>query len=200
MKFPGVRAACTDHIVKSSKVVRSLGLTVSQFNAISRRLESDSSLRERVMEQAYLYRLAAAMKFDRIPLLEDPAAGAVLAAHKRRRVHTFARSLATIEALREEQTDQLKRALNVRSLPSNFRVCDPNVLPFLSPKIQSVCADFPVLAEAVVKKHGLGSDEFNGLLAEARRNPAFRWRVQRYVKSIKQGDRNNRNGGEEKKK
>jgi len=152
-----------------------------------------------------------------LPLVEDPASEKLLAAHKRRRMQSFARSLTQIEELREEQTELLKRTLNVRQLPTNFKVrqseepdaalyntltpptrrfaphpalrssqvCDPNILPFLSPKIQAVCNQFPILAEEVVKEYGLNSDEFNKMMEETKRNPMFRWRVNRYVKRMK---------------
>ena len=86
--------------------------------------------------------------------------------------------------MRSDQTALLKKSLNVRSLPSNLRVCDPNILPLLSPKVQSVCNAFPALAEEIVREHGLNSDEFNKMLEEARRNPIFRWRVVRAQRKV----------------
>jgi hypothetical protein len=194
--YPQAKTLCTQHIVNSSKVIKSLGLTVAQFNQVSRKVKADPLLRERVMEQAYLYRLAASLSADRVPLLEDPAAEAMLAAHKRRRTQIFARSLTQIEELRAEQIEQLKRALNVRALPTNFRVCDPNILPFLSPRIQNVCNAFPALAEDVVRKHGMNSDEFNDMLARTNRDPAFRYKVRKYTRKLQEGERLKEKGQE----
>ncbi|GMI42813.1 hypothetical protein TrCOL_g4906 [Triparma columacea] len=184
-KYPEVQRACLKHVVDSSKVIRALGMTVAQFNDVSRKLGENELLRERVMEQAYLYRVASSLSLDKLPLVEDPASEKLLAAHKRRQMQSFARSLTQIEELREEQTELLKRTLNVRQLPTNFKVCDPNILPFLSPKIQAVCNQFPILAEEVVKDYGLNSEEFNRMMEETKRNPMFRWRVNRYVRRMK---------------
>ena len=184
-RYPLAREACLRHIVNSSKVIRALGMSVAQFNAVSRKLGGDEELRERVMEQAYLYRVASTLTLGKLPIVEDPASDKLLEAHKRRRLMCFARSLTQIEDLREEQTKILKKTLNVKKLPTNFRVCDPNILPFLSPKIQQICSNFPTLAEEVVRNYGLNSKEFNTMLDETRRNPLFRWRISRYVKAIK---------------
>ena len=110
----------------------------------------------------------------------------------------FAKSLSEIEVLRVDQTEALKKALNVRALPTNFKICDPFLLPLLSPKIQNMCNDFPVQAEGIVKEFGLNSDEFNKMLNEAKRNPAFRWRVNHYVKKL--GELEKKDKAEKKKK
>ncbi|GMH63302.1 hypothetical protein TrRE_jg6160 [Triparma retinervis] len=184
-KYPEVQRACLKHVADSSRVIRALGMTVAQFNDVSRKLGENELLRERVMEQAYLYRVASSLSLSKLPLVEDPASSKLVAAHARRQMQSFARSLTTIESLRSSQTELLKRTLNVRRLPTNFKVCDPDVLPFLSPKIQAVCNQFPILAEEVVKEYGLNSEEFNRMMEETKRNPMFRWRVNRYVKRIK---------------
>lgn len=186
-RYPKVKHACLKHVADTSRVIRGMGMTVAQFNEVSRELGEDEMLRERVMEQAYLYRVASSLSLEKLPIVEDPQSAKLMAAHKRRQMQSFARSLTQIEELREEQTELLKRTLNVRQLPTNFKVCDPNILPFLSPKIQAVCNQFPILAEEVVKEYGLNSEEFNKMMEETKRNPAFRWRVNRYIKRMKGG-------------
>lgn len=37
-------------------------------------------------------------------------------------------------------------------------------------------------AEEIAQKNGFDSEEFNQLLSRARRDPIFRWRVNRYMK------------------
>jgi len=133
-----------------------------------------------VMEQAYLYRMASTIKMDKIPLIQDPDSKQLLKSTRRRRVQMFVRSITEIEELREEQTKRLRKSLNIDKLPSNVNLCDPNVMPLLSPQVRAVIAAFPLQAEEIVKKYGLNSDEFNQMLEETRGNPVFRWRVQRF--------------------
>lgn len=52
-----VRQAYTYHVVQSGRIIKSLGLSISDFNTITRRLAHDAQLRNRVLKQAYLYRL-----------------------------------------------------------------------------------------------------------------------------------------------
>jgi len=134
------------------------------------------------MEQAYLYRMASTIKMDKIPLIQDPDSKQLLKSTRRRRVQMFVRSITEIEELREEQTKRLRKALNIDKLPSNVNLCDPNVMPLLSPNVRAVIEAFPLQAEEIVKKYGLNSDEFNQMLEETRGNPVFRWRVQRFRK------------------
>ncbi|GMH57131.1 hypothetical protein TrLO_g11440 [Triparma laevis f. longispina] len=195
-RFPSISATCQNHVVKSSKIIRSLGLTVAQFNDVSRKIAKDDELKARIMEQAYLYRVSSKLSLDKVPLIEDPTSLKLLSLARKRRLQNFAHTLDEIEDLRDSQTTALKRSLNVRSLPNNLRVCDPNILPFLSPKIQQVCDAFPLLAEDIVRKYGLNSEEFNKMLEETRKNPVLRWRVNRYMKKIGQkGKRSNSSGG-----
>lgn len=65
-KYPEVKQACMKHVMDSSKVIRALGMTVAQFNDVSRKLGEDELLRERVMEQAYLYRVASTLSLDKV--------------------------------------------------------------------------------------------------------------------------------------
>ncbi len=132
------------------------------------------------MEQAYLYRMASTIKMDKIPLIEDPNSKKLLQSHKRRRVQMFVKSITEIEDLRSEQMDRLTRALNIDKIPPHMNLCDPNVLPLLSPQVRTVIEAFPLQAEVIVKKYGLNSDEFNQMLEETRGNPIFRWRVERF--------------------
>ena len=119
---------------------------------------------------------------QKIPLIEDPNSKQLLKSHKRRRVQMFVRSITEIEELRGEQIERLKRVLQLKSLPDGIDLCDPAVMPLLSPKVRAVCEAFPHQAEEIVKRYGLNSDEFNGMLEETRGNPIFRWRVEKFRK------------------
>jgi len=59
-----LQLACSTHVATVSKIIRSLGLTVSEFNNLSRRVSADPVLRDRVMKQAYLFRISADVNGD----------------------------------------------------------------------------------------------------------------------------------------
>jgi hypothetical protein len=189
------RRAESAFLLQSTRAVKSLGMTVAQFNQIGREVITDPALRERVSEQAYLYRVASAVNLDKVPLvLDDPSSssssrsGDLLnsSEHKRQRVRLFARSVHEIEDLRSDQMEELRRSLRVERFPPGFDLTDPNVQPLLHPEVRRVCEMFPVKAEEIVKRYGLDSDEFNRMLEETRGNPIFRWRVQKYVEKAEE--------------
>ena len=134
------------------------------------------------MEQAYLYRLAAALNMEKVHVHEDPVAQKLLRAHRRKRVQMFARSMTDIEELRKEQQEKLKQALNLDRLPEGISICDPSIQPLLSPKVRAVCSAFPLQAEEIIDKYGLNSEEFNSMLSESKNNPLFKFQVLRYVR------------------
>ena len=131
------------------------------------------------MEQAYLYRMASTLHMDRVPLVEDPDAELWLKRHRKQRIQMFCESMTEIEQLREDQMERLKKSLHVDKLPPNISLSDPALKPFLSPKVRAVVEAFPFQAEEIVKKHGLHSDEFNRMLDQTKRNPRFRWKVEK---------------------
>jgi hypothetical protein len=182
------KRACAEYVLNSSKAIKALGLSVTQFNQLGREVSKNTDLKEKVMEQAYLYRMASTVKMDKVPLIQDPDSSQLLKSSRRRRVQMFVKSITEIEDLREEQTKKLEKSLNIDKLPSDVNLCDPNVLPLLSPEVKQVIKAFPLEAEKIVKKYGLNSDEFNQMLEETRGNPVFRWRVQNYRNKESKGD------------
>ena len=183
------RRVSVSYVLQAAKVVRGLGLTIPQFNQLGREVGSNPALKEKVMEQAYLYRLAAALRMDKVHVHDDPIAQKLLRAHRRKRIQMFARSMTDIEELRKEQQEKLKQALNLDRLPEGISICDPSIQPLLSPKVRAVCSAFPLQAEEIIDKYGLNSEEFNSMLSESKNNPLFKFQVLRYV-------RRGRNGGE----
>lgn len=178
-------------LLQSTKAVKSLGMTVAQFNQIGREVLSDPALKERVSEQAYLYRIhASAISLDKVPLLDNDASENhhqdVLKNHKRHQVQMFARSIQEIEDLRTDQLNQLQSQLRMTQFPPNFDLSDPNVQPLLKDEVRAVCERFPAKAEEIVKWYGLESEEFNKMLEETRGNPIFRWRVMKYVRGVEE--------------
>ena len=133
------------------------------------------------MEQAYLYRMAAMVNLDQIPLMSNDSANDNTG-FQRDKVQLFCQSIQDIERLRSSQVDRLKKALNVDDFPASISISDPTLLPFLNPKVRAVVKAFPLQAEDVVKKNGLDSTEFNNMLQEVRSNPIFRWKVQKQLK------------------
>jgi hypothetical protein len=179
--------ADNEFLLQSTKAVKAAGLTIAQFNEIGREVMNNAALKERVTEQAYLYKMASTIHLERIPLLSDPSTSKLLSPrHKRHRVQMFARSITEIEELRTEEMEELKQSLKVERFPPGFDLNDPQVLPLLHPQVRAVCEKFPVKAEEIVKRYGLESEEFNRMLEETRGNPIFRWRVQKYVEKAEE--------------
>lgn len=175
------------YVVNSGKVIRALGLTIPQFNQLGREVMQNPPLKERVMEQAYLYRMTATLSMPRTPLLK--ADESFLKTHRRHRVQMFASATMEIEELRKSQMEKLCRALKVDHLPKGLQLSDPRVLAILSPKIRAVCEAFPLQAEEIVRKHGLDSDEFNKMLETVKSDAVMRWKVNRHIKKSGKGKR-----------
>lgn len=175
--------ANSKYVLNSSMVIKSLGLTVPQFNQLGREIMGDEVLKEKVTEQAYLYRLSAGLSLpdNRVPIISDPTSSPFLNAHRRHRIQMFARSITEIEHLRTDQMEKLMKALKIPALPEGVNLSDPNVVPFLSPKVRAVCEAFPFQAEEIVRKYGLNSDEFNDMLEKTKKDPVFRWRVKHEI-------------------
>ena len=134
------------------------------------------------MEQAYLYRMAAAVNMDRTAMIEDSSSQILLKAFQKDKVKIFCDSVSEIEQLRSNQLQRLQRALQIDKLPAHVSISDPALLPFLSPKVRAVVEAFPLQAEAIVKRHGLQSNEFNQMLAATKTNPMFRWKISKEIK------------------
>lgn len=147
-----------------------------------------SFIRLQIMEQAYLYRMAATINMDRSHFLdgEDDSSNGQgnggLSHFQRDKVQLFCESMSEIERLRAGQVMRLMRSLGVENFPDNCNISDPALLPFLSPRVRAVVEAFPLQAEAIVKKHGLESEEFNQMLRATKTNPIFRWKIQKQLR------------------
>ena len=130
--------------------------------------------------------MAATISLERLPLLDEgetsDGTGSVLQPFRKDKVELFCDCMTEIESIREEQIERLKRSLRVTAFPAGINISDPDLLPFLSPKVRAVVEAFPFQAEEIVKKYGLESEEFNQMLHETKSNPIFRWKVQRLMK------------------
>ena len=112
------------------------------------------------------------------------------------KVQLFCQSITEIEELRADQVQRLQKVLNVDKLPKSIRLSDPDLLPFLSPRVRAVVIAFPLQAEDIAKKYGLDSDEFNKMLRETRSNPVLRWKIIRKMKQAARSADNKRSSKE----
>jgi len=188
--------ANANYLLQSSQVIRALGMNVPQFNQLGREIMADEKLKEKVIEQAYLYRLAASMSDPKnrkyqLLTMSDETSNPLKLAHRRHRLQMFAKSMVEIETLRQDQLDRLQKVLLKKSPTidlNSIPLSNPAILPLLNPKVRAVCEAFPLQAEVIVKQYGLNSDEFNEMLEKTKSNPLFRWRVQQEVNSLNEED------------
>ena len=200
-EFDTLRAS---YALNTAKMVRSLGLSVARFNQLGKVVGSDPVLKERVMEQAYLYGMAAGLTgMEKVPLITGKRIGSGGGSKGKKgsksagpngagfgapppitteQINTFARCLSEVEELRKDNLEKLRQSLQVDYLPPV--ICDPNVRSLLDPRVRAVCDAFPLQAEEVVQRFGMGSDEFNSLLDRLRSDPIFRFRVKRSMSKL----------------
>ena len=200
-EFDTLRAS---YALNTAKMVRSLGLSVARFNQLGKVVGSDPVLKERVMEQAYLYGMAAGLTgMEKVPLITGKRIGSGGGSKGKKgsksaapngagsgapppitteQINTFARCLSEVEELRKDNLEKLRQSLQVDYLPPV--ICDPNVRSLLDPRVRAVCDAFPLQAEEVVQRFGMGSDEFNSLLDRLRSDPIFRFRVKRSMSKV----------------
>lgn len=178
------RKIADQYQANSGRVLRAMGMSIDRFNELGRQISMNDKLKDKVMEQAYLYRMAAMVNLDQVPLPteEGPDSG-----FQKDKIHLFCQSVRDIEKLRADQVERLKKSLHVVNFPASISISDPTLLPFLSPKVRAVVKAFPLQAEDVVRKNGLDSKEFNRMLQEVKSNPMFRWRVQKHLKQEAMG-------------
>ena len=186
-------------------MVRTCGLTVGRFNSLGKAVGSDPVLRERVMEQAYLYGMAAgltgmepaARRGRPVPMGSAGSGGTTAgpssgggppqqirggfpsaSPSERARLDLFARAVTEVEALRTRNLAKIKSNLGVPVLPRGM-LGEESVRSLLDPRVRDVVDAFPLQAEELVRRCGMGSDEFNSLLDRARCDPVYRWRLRR---------------------
>eukprot|EP00981_Chlorochromonas_danica_P003605 scaffold667_cov168-Ochromonas_danica.AAC.12 len=179
--------------------LRSYGISAVSFNNLSEYLDSQPTIRKRVLVQSYFYKIVADLEGNLrqalpvLPNLSKPegvvkvSEGEVSAAQAESlqtssSIRRFAQTLREIENCRLKIREKIKRDLNLRDLPP--RMADPDYLPAMSPNIQKACADFPQIANRVITLYGFHVEEFNALQEKLDKNWLFRLRVQNEVKKI----------------
>lgn len=173
------RRAADQYQANSWRVLRAMGMSIDRFNELGREISKNEKLKDKVMEQAYLYRMAAMVNLDQIPVPHEETAES---GFQKNKIQLFCQSIRDIEKLRSDQVERLKKSLRVDSFPASISISDPALIPFLSPKVKAVVRAFPLQAEDIVRKNGLDSKEFNIMLQEVKSNPMFRWKVQKLLK------------------
>jgi len=188
-----LQRAYKEYLEQSSEVITSLGLSVTEFNQLGKQVNNNSALKEKVMEQACLYRMASTVNMGKIPFLkeekeEDKSTKSIktpnTTSKSRERVQRFVQSITEIEDLRLNQTKKLAQVLKMDTdLPlAKIKISDPELQPLLDPKIRAVVQAFPYQANEIVKKYGFSENEFNQMLKQTRSfNPIFKWRIQHFM-------------------
>jgi hypothetical protein len=79
--------------------------------------------------------------------------------------------------------DNKQTSLGSRVLPA--RMCDPDTLPAMCGTIQKACTCFPQAAANIIGENHLAVEEFNSLNDKVKKNPFFRFQVQRQLDKLK---------------
>jgi len=126
--------------------------------------------------------MAATVHMDRVPLEDKRTLMSRRVKVREKKVQTFAKSLREIERLRRAHVQKLTQALKVKALPSGVDMTDPQLLPFLHPHVRALIKAFPLQAEKIVSKYGLGVNEFNDILETSKTDNKLRWKIANYTK------------------
>jgi hypothetical protein len=205
-----VDAACTRYENRVDEVVRSYGLTPEVFNGMSQRIKDEPFLKRRVLLQAYFYRIAADLETNTkttmptMPTnggttLRGPVGDAGVSNKYRyllygaSRFERFCHALYAVECERLRQREQLQDKLGITSLP--VRMCDPDMLPAMCSDVRGACAAFPSVVNQVTSDCGVPLKDFYSLNNRWKRNPVFRFRVQREIESIDRRERRSKMRG-----
>ncbi|CAM9610922.1 unnamed protein product [Phaeothamnion confervicola] len=199
------RRAQSNYLRQAGRVIGSCGLSIARFNQLSKDVAQDRNLRNRVTQQAYLYRVAAELNSDKIPSFEDvretrpprrrrrgggplgPQGAVVMeppatAAQLPTRAALFAKSVREIEELRLDHRKRLMESLECDDLPMGL--CKPAMGKIASPTVRRACEYFTHVAENIVQSNGLRPDEFNRMLGRSRRNVLFRTAVLYHLRQL----------------
>lgn len=170
-------------INNSKRILDMHGMSPREFASLSKKLIYDEDLKQKVIEQAYLYRVASSVQADRwtLDLCENKDANILVPSTTKSKtnadVKDFSECLQEIERMRFVQIERLRRSLCLDLLPDGVDITDPKVLPLLNPKVRAVVNAFPLQAEEIIKKYDFDVNEFNKLLKRVKSNFFFRWRV-----------------------
>ncbi|KAJ8604218.1 hypothetical protein CTAYLR_009788 [Chrysophaeum taylorii] len=184
---PRWRSACARHAVVSARVIDAVaGLSVAEFNQLSRVVAASPTLKKKVLHQAYLYRIASRIEDRRDGPEIHPPLEEIEPPRQPRApdsMRAFASLAQKVEKLRQQQRAELIAALGIDEFP-DYPVCDDRVLPFMAPEVREMCRSFPTQAADLVRSHGVDFDTFERLLSKADKDPFFRWRLARAMRQL----------------
>lgn len=171
------------------------------FNAMSQQIKREPYLKQRVLLQAYYYRIAADLEANtkNLPLLPSSlsvhsnlrispdAERLASASANASRFSRFCRALYAVEGERLRQREILQNQLGIPDLP--VRMCDPDILPAMCSSVQGACESFPRTVSSVAAAHGVSLSDFTRLNDKVRKDLFFRLRVQNECNKIDKEER-----------
>ena len=176
------------------------------FNSMSHQIKREPYLKQRVLLQAYYYRIAADLESNTRTLPELPqslsysslrispdAERLASASASASRFSRFCRALYAVEAERLAQRETLQNQLGIPDLP--VRMCDPEILPAMCSSVQGACEKFPRTVATMAAAQGVSIGDFTRLNDRVRKDLFFRLRVQREVTKIGREERQARKQG-----
>ena len=177
-------------------------MNAQSFNSMSRQIKREPYLKQRVLLQAYYYRIAADLETNMRQLPELPmsslsysplrgispdAERLASASASASRFSRFCRALYAVETERPVQRDALQHQLGIPDLPT--RMCDPEILPAMCSSVQTACEKFPRTVATMAASQGVSLSDFTRLNERVKRDFLFRLRVQKECNKIGREDR-----------
>lgn len=209
---------CDRYENKLDEIVRSYGIPLVDFNYLSEQISINTKLKQRVLLQAYFYRIAAELETSTNPpvlpklisknsrydldskydSLDSSSknfrnTGVTFNRYKGSSFQRFCSALRNMEVERVRTREKLRQGLNIVDLPP--RMCDPSIQPAMCSSIREACSGFAKSSTSILEKHGVSKDEFERLQQKIKKDFFFRLRVEREIEKIEKiiKTRNSRN-------
>jgi len=208
---------CNRYESKLDEIVRAYGIPLVDFNYLSEQISINTKLKQRVLLQAYFYRIAAELDSSTNPpvlpqLSSNPGkysldnkydsldsssksfrnTGVTFNRYKGSSFQRFCSALRNMEVERVRVREKLRQGLNIADLPP--KMCDPSIQPAMCGSIRDACAGFAKSSNSILEKHGINKDEFERLQQKIKKDFFFRLRVEKEIEKIEKLIRNrNRN-------
>lgn len=210
-KIPEVNEALTNLEDRMQKTIKSFDFTVPKFNAMSHFIQKTGSLKQKVLIQAYFYKIAADLNVNIgntlpvIPLFRKKSTStdrdysnefdltpstAELDESKpitdNDMVERFAKAASSVEMMKSKLIEQLKSELGVNHLPTEMM--NPEYLPAMSPLVQRAATEFNTASADIVNRNGLEVGQFFGMKDKMNRSFLFRWKVKNAISKVQQSE------------
>ena len=196
-----VDLACARYEQRVDEILKSYDMNPLTFNSMSLQIRREPYTKQRILLQAYYYRIAADLEANTRNMPELPqslslpaslrisvdAERLASASASASRFSRFCRALYAVEAERLRQRETLQTQLGIPDLPT--RMCDPEILPAMCSSVQAACSTFPRAVADAVASHGVTMSDFARLNAKLRKDLLFRLRVQGECNKIEREER-----------